>query len=416
MDPSTFFNVQLMIESIAVLTSLYGIYFVVLALWGEMRKKKKQSIKAVPPSTRFALVIAARNEADVIGNLITSLQGQHYPAGMYDIYVAPNNCTDNTREIAVSCGAKIFDPIGVIKSKGDVLSQFVKKCLEEKNYDAICVFDADNIVHSDFLQKMNQARLAGAHIAQGFKHSKNPTDSTIASSFSIYFWIIDRFYNASREALRLSSFVTGTGFMVTTAFLEKIGGWNTRTITEDYEFSAQCVLAGERVHYVSDAIVYDEQPLTFGQSWKQRRRWSTGNFDSSRYYLKDLLKQAIHTRSLACLDLAVTYLSPVIFMLSVLVLVGQAVLMGCKVFMPAFIEQPLFLSTNLFMGLACSIVLAVFITYTHNRKTLRGSCKAIIFFMFFLLSWMPINMVSLLKKQRKWEAIAHTRAIAIEDL
>ncbi|MBW4080599.1 glycosyltransferase family 2 protein [Paenibacillus sp. S150] len=416
MNDSTSMIIQLQhwIEWIGVLTSLYGAYFISLALIGEVKKKTKT--KTMPPVTRFALVIAARNEADVIENLVLSLQQQNYPADLYDIFVAPNNCTDNTRELAVSCGAQIFDPVGEIRSKGDVLSQFVKRCLNEKKYDAICVFDADNIVHSDFLQKMNNAKLSGAHIAQGFKDSKNPTDSDIASSFSIYFWIIDRFYNASREALKLSSFITGTGFMVTTAFLERIGGWNTRTITEDYEFSAQCVLAGERVHYVSDAIVYDEQPLTFEQSWKQRRRWSTGNFDSSKYYLRDLLSQAVHKRSAACFDLAMTYLSPVIFILSLAALLGQAVLMGCKFFMPSFTDQPQFLSFGLFLGLVLCSILAVFVTYTSNRKTIRGLCRAISFFMLFLLSWLPINVVSLLKKQRKWEAIAHTRALTLEDL
>jgi cellulose synthase/poly-beta-1,6-N-acetylglucosamine synthase-like glycosyltransferase len=407
--------IEHLMKWIGVLTSLYGVYFVILALWGEMRKRTKARIKAMPPSTRFALVVAARNEADVIGNLITSLQKQNYPAALYDIYVAPNNCTDNTREIAAACGANIFDPVGEIRSKGDVLSQFAEKCMTEQTYDAICVFDADNIVHPDFLQKMNNARLAGAHIAQGFKDSKNPEDNAIASSFSIYFWIIDRFYNASREALGLSSFITGTGFMTTIPFLQKIGGWNTRTITEDYEFSAQCVLAGERVHYVADAIVYDEQPLTFQQSWKQRRRWSTGNIDSSKYYLKDLLKQAILRRSAACLDLAMTYLSPVIFILSVLALLGKAVLLGYNLINSPLTDQTQLLSAG-FVGLVGCILLAALITYKHNRRTLRGFCKAGGFFIFFLLTWMPINIISLLKKQRKWEMIPHTRALTLEDL
>ena len=33
-------------------------------------------------------------------------------------------------------------------------------------------------------------------------------------------------------------------------------------MTEDYEFSAQCAMLGERVHFVPEALIYDEQPLT----------------------------------------------------------------------------------------------------------------------------------------------------------
>lgn len=286
----------------------------------------------------------------------------------------------------------------------------------EQKYDALCVFDADNIVHSDFLQKMNQAKLAGAQVAQGFKDSKNPGDNAIASSFSIYFWIIDRFYNSSREALGLSSFITGTGFMATIPFLEKIGGWNTRTITEDYEFSAQCILAGERVHYVPDAIVYDEQPLTFKQSWKQRRRWSSGNFDSSRYYLLDLCKQAVLRRCSISFDLAMTYLKPVIFILSLVVMLSQAVLKDNTMVHLSFLKQPQLLSTGLFISLITCILLAAFITYKKNRRTIRGFFKAGFFFVLLLVSWVPINIITLLRKQRKWEMIAHTRAITLEDL
>jgi cellulose synthase/poly-beta-1,6-N-acetylglucosamine synthase-like glycosyltransferase len=244
----------------------------------------------------------------------------------------------------------------------------------------------------------------------GLQNSKNPGDNAVAASFSIYFWIIDRFYNASREALGLSSFVTGTGFMVTLPFLEKIGGWNTRTITEDYEFSAQCVLAGERVHYVSDAIVYDEQPLTFTQSWKQRRRWSTGNFDSSRYYLKDLCKEAVRRRSALCLDLAMTYLSPVIFVLSLLGLAGQNLLGKHGVTHFAFPGQPIL------WGLALCLLLAALFTYKQNRRTLRGFCFAAGSFLFLLASWIPINLITLLRKQRKWEMIPPTRSISLEEM
>ncbi len=407
---------EYIIVFLGMLTSLYAAYFILIALWGEVRKKRKTKTNEISPVTRFALVVAARNEAAVIGNLINSLQQQNYPKDLYDIYVAPNNCADNTREIAISHGANIFDPQGIIRSKGDVLSQFVKMCMEGKKYDAICVFDADNIVHADFLQKMNNEKLAGANIAQGFKNSKNPADSGIATSFSIYYWMIGRFYNSSREVLGLSSFITGTGFMVTISFFEKISGWNTRTITEDFEFSAQCVLAGERVHYVPDAIVYDEQPLTFKQSWKQRRRWSTGFFECGKIYLGDLFKHAVDNRKAVSLDLTMTYMGPMIFILSIIVFVGQIGLMGFRFYLHYPTGQPQFLLACLNSGLLLCILLAAFITYISNRHTSQGMGRGIVFFILFVISWIPINFVSLFKKQRKWEPITHIRAITLNDI
>ena len=109
-------------------------------------------------------------------------------------------------------------------------------------YDAMCVFDADNLVHPDFLARMNDAVCAGHVAVQGFRDSKNPEQSAISGCYSICYWMLNRFYNSARSALGLSALVNGSGFTATAGLLRELGGWNTVTMTEDYEFSAQCAL------------------------------------------------------------------------------------------------------------------------------------------------------------------------------
>ena len=77
---------------------LYAVYFGVVALFG-LRKKLPAAPQA-KPEKRFALVVAARNEAAVIGHLVDSLYGQDYPRELYEVIVAPNNCTDDTEAVA----------------------------------------------------------------------------------------------------------------------------------------------------------------------------------------------------------------------------------------------------------------------------------------------------------------------------
>jgi hypothetical protein len=62
------------------------------------------------------------------------------------------------------------------------------------------------------------------------------------------------------------------------------------------------------------------------------------------------------------------------------------------------------------------LLLAALFTYKQNRRTLRGFCKAFGSFLFLLASWMPINLITLLRKQRKWEMIPHTRSISLEEM
>ena len=228
--------------AIGALLGAMSCYYTVYAIVGLFATRRFAPARR---QHRYAIVIAARNEEAVIGNLVDSLLRQDYPRELYDVIVAPNNCTDGTEAVARAHGARIFRHEGRVKSKGEVLRQVVEKVVLAEGYDAMCVFDADNLVDAAFLSRMNDARQAGAGAAQGFRDSKNPHQSAVSGCYSICYWMLSHFYNNARAVLGLSALVNGSGFMVTAALLRRLGGWNTRTMTEDYEFSAQCVLAGD---------------------------------------------------------------------------------------------------------------------------------------------------------------------------
>ena len=109
------------------LLSLYTVYTLVLALFSFRRKEKPAPARQ--PRTRFACLIAARNEEKVLGQLLASLRQQDYPADLFTVFVVPNNCTDKTESVARRAGAKIMLPAGRIRSKGDVLEFAFKKLL-----------------------------------------------------------------------------------------------------------------------------------------------------------------------------------------------------------------------------------------------------------------------------------------------
>ena len=150
--------IQLIYYTLFLITLLYGLYFIVTGLLAF--KKEKPKVRAYRARTKFAVLIAARNESLVIGDLIKSLKEQNYPEDLYDIYALINNCTDNTYEVAKKAGAKTMNVTVPVKSKGDVL-KFAFKKLKKKEYDAYIVFDADNVVHPEFLKLMNNTYLSG---------------------------------------------------------------------------------------------------------------------------------------------------------------------------------------------------------------------------------------------------------------
>ncbi len=238
-----------------------------------------------PADTRFAVLIAASNEELVIGPLINSLLTQNYPPELYDVYVIPNNCTDNTAQAAANFGAKVLEctvPVPQEQGGGPAL------CLQPagwSGYDAFCVFDADNVAHPDFLKEMNNAYRAGARAAQGYRDSKNPYDRAVSGCYSIYYWMMDRFHNRGKAGLGLSAMLGGTGFMVSAAALEKMGGWRTQTISEDLEMSVPAGHGRGKGALGALAITYDEQPLSYESPVKQRRRWTSGTIQIAHQYL-----------------------------------------------------------------------------------------------------------------------------------
>ena len=109
---------------------LYAVYFGVVALFG-LRKKLPAAPQA-KPEKRFALVVAARNEAAVIGHLVDSLYGQDYPRELYEVIVAPNNCTDDTAGAARRAGAFVYERFDQVhKGKGYAMDYLFRRLKEE---------------------------------------------------------------------------------------------------------------------------------------------------------------------------------------------------------------------------------------------------------------------------------------------
>lgn len=265
-----------MLDTILFVLSLslkiFTLYFAAVAVFALRRRKR---FPRSAPQTRFAVVVAARNEEAVIGNLVCSVLSQEYPEALRDVYVVPNNCTDFTEAAAAAAGAEIIHCLGPVSSKGDALHQAFAQLLP-KGYDAFLVFDADNVLAPDYLSRMNDAFASGAQVCKSRTRAQNPTASGVAGCYGLYNVIFDLIWNRARAACGLSAKLVGTGFGFRREVLEHLGGWNTSTIAEDAEFAAQCAGAGYRVCWVPDALNYDEEPNSFRLSLRQRKRWCSG--------------------------------------------------------------------------------------------------------------------------------------------
>lgn len=80
---------------LALTISAAYFYQLVYLMYG-LVSLRKPWIFVAQKQHRYAVMISARNEEEVIGELIGSLTSQNYPRELLDIYVVADNCTDDT--------------------------------------------------------------------------------------------------------------------------------------------------------------------------------------------------------------------------------------------------------------------------------------------------------------------------------
>lgn len=396
------------------ITLIYGLYFGVTGLVGFILKNKLK-FKKSRKKNYFAIIVPARNEEKVIGNLINSLQKLDYPKDKYRIFVVPNNCTDNTSKVVANYGVSVIPCNIPVKTKGDVLKYTFNNLKDNRKIDAYIIFDADNVVHKDFLIHMNDCLNSGYNVAEGFRDAKNPKDNWISGSYAIYYLFQNIFFNKARMSFNASASINGTGFMIKKELIDK-NGFETYTLTEDVEFTGQCALNGEKVAFVEDAITYDEYPDEFKVSWKQRTRWSAGIIECMKRYSPKLFKNFLKTGNMASLDMSLTYLGPVMQIISLITLIMLIVFKIISIelydiFSVAYASGIVFFLVFLIIGICIEIFALKF-----KNKDIKGMFSSILLFSVFILTWIPINVVCFIKKQTKWEEIKHTKNIKIDDI
>lgn len=400
-------------QALVWIVTIFWLYQLIVSICSLVKLKDKPILE--DKQNRFMAIIPAHNEESVIGNLIDSLKKQNYPKELLDIYVIADNCTDKTAEIAKNAGAIVYERFDEEnKTKGHALKWFLNKKIEEDApYDAFCVFDADNIAHEDFIKNMNKKLCQGEDVVQGYRDIKNPTDSWISAGYAIFYWTMNRFYHLARYNLGLSPLINGTGFMVKFDVV-KPTGWDTQTLTEDIEFSLKRIIAGKKLGWATDAIVYDEQPVGFKQSWSQRSRWTVGHMQCIQNYTKDLATATKKNKTLMNFDglLYIVGSIPMFVLTLVLLAINFVMYLGNGITTWELIENILrYLIPTFLLPIGTAIIIMLL-----DKKPIKPMWKGLLCYPLFLGSWLLINFKCLFKRDTSWEKIEHVRDIKINDV
>lgn len=393
-----------------IFTVCYAYQFFYLA--AALLKKEK-----TPPEAsrlyNYAVLICARNEEKVIGDLLDSLKKQSYPQELLHVFVMADNCTDRTAEIAASRGACVYCRSSRTEvGKGYALRALLQNIQQHGIFDGYFVFDADNILSGDYVEQMNRTFSAGHEIVTSYRNSKNYGSNWISAGYALWFLRESRYLNGARFALGTSCAVSGTGFLFSRKVLDETGLWPFHLLTEDLEFTIDRVTAGQKIAYCPDAELFDEQPTGFRQSWRQRMRWTQGYLQVLAKYGGNLLKGVFHG-SFSCYDMAMSIMPA--FILSAVSLLCNLVLgiaglcsgESLRNFTAALLMLPLGSYGMLFLiGAVTTLSEWKHIRTSPGRKILYA-----LTFPLFMFTYIPIAISSVFCKA-EWKPIDHTLSVA----
>lgn len=391
----------------------YQFIYVIVPFFVKDRKEQKCVLH------RYAVLISARNEANVISALIESIKKQTYPGELVDIFVVADNCTDNTAEIARNAGATVWERFNNSAiGKGYAIDFLYNKILESYGnvHDGFFIFDADNLLDQNYISEMNKTFSRGYRIITSYRNSKNFGSNWISAGYALWFLRESKFLNNARMLLGTSCAVGGTGFLFHKDIIEKTGGWKFFLLTEDIQFTVHNVIDGEKIGYCETAMIYDEQPEKFSQSWKQRLRWAKGFIQVFQNYGSELIKAIFTKKSFACYDMTMTIIPAMAFtMLTCAINIVYAIyrlLLGLSIANVIGLIGKAFVSMYFilyFFGLVTTIS-----EWDNIQSTPSKKITYTFTFPIFMLTYIPIGLVAFFKNV-KWEPIEHIRSQSIEE-
>ena len=408
--------INFLLAALFVACCCYQAVYCALRLWG--RRKERQAARLC----RYGVLIAARNEEQVIGQLLDSLHKQDYPQELLHIFVVADNCTDATAQVARSQGATVYERQNKLQvGKGYALHFLLSKIYEDYRrdaFDGFFVFDADNLLDPRYISEMNKVFSQGAQAVTSYRNTKNFGDNWITAGYGLWFLRESEYMNRPRDMLGVSCAISGTGFLFSPQLLGRGGSWDYFLLTEDLEFTADLIARGERVAYCGTAVLYDEQPRSFKQSITQRSRWVKGYLQVVARHGGSLLRTLVTTGSFACYDTLMTTLPAcVLTVCSILVNTGMLAmgLLGARQEMGLFFQSVASALLNSYLLMFVMGLLPLITEWKHIYCPAWKKVKYAFTYPVFVFTF-GLAMLLAVFGNTEWKPIKHTVAVSIGDM
>lgn len=274
-----------------------------------------EETKEYPP---VSVIIPAHNEGIVMETTLQSMVSLDYSKKDLEVIVVNDASTDNTEEIIQEFTEEYpwIKLVNVPKERSALgKSNALNYGLSIAKNDLIAIYDADNSPEPRSLKILVAGIIGDPKIAAtvGKVRTINKEANILTKFINIEFIAHQWTAQAGRWVMHHIAMLPGTNFVLRKEILDKVGGWDTTSLTEDTELSLRLLTAGYKIWFLPSAVSWEQEPQEWHVWFKQRQRWVQGNYHIIwKHFFKSFRSFKVFTHMMYMLF---TYYSLIVFIL-----------------------------------------------------------------------------------------------------
>lgn len=231
-------------------------------------KSNKKNKQSVVEQADYAIIVTAYEQTSLLPSVINSILKLNYTN--YLVYVIADKCDIS--------GLTFNDPKIILLRPEKILSNNIKSHFYaihrfSRPHERITIIDSDNLVHPEYLNRLNELFQEGFSAVQGVREAKNLNThyACLDAARDIYYRFVD---NKLLFETGSSATLSGSGMAFTTRlYKDCLENSEINGAGFDKVLQFEILKRNYRIAFSEQAIVYDEKTSQSKQLVKQRARW-----------------------------------------------------------------------------------------------------------------------------------------------
>ena len=278
---------DLLLWAFMTISVAYITFYALVSLFS--RKGIKTVDVPESPESTFLVLFPAYSEDRVIVGSVKKFLFQNYPQDKYHVAVISDHQQESTERLLSDLPVTLLRPVFDKSSKAKALQYAISEVSGQ--YDYVVVLDADNIVETDFLHRLNILLKEGYKAVQCHRCAKN-SDSSVSVLDGVSEEINNTLFRKAHNLIGLSSALIGSGMCFDYSWFSSHVTKLT-TAGEDRELEVFLLREGIYIKYADDILVFDEKVSSADNFQRQRQRWMSAQVNCFLSMLRHLPEAVI---------------------------------------------------------------------------------------------------------------------------